>query len=166
LLFVDGIFMSKVKVLFVCMGNICRSPLAHGLFDDRVEKAGLSEQITVDSAGTHAYHVGEQPDPRSQQTALSHGIDLSYQRARKVKASDFDKFDYVVAMDRDNHAILRSQCPDEHRHKLKLFLEFAPQLSETEVPDPYYGGDEGFEHVYSLIDAAADGLMADIEKRL
>lgn len=155
--------MSKVKVLFVCMGNICRSPLAHGLFEHRVEEAGLSKAISIDSAGTHAYHVGNTPDPRSQQTAKRHGIDLSAQRARQVRESDFEQFDYVIAMDRDNHAILSAQCPAEHRHKLKLFLEFAPQLSETEVPDPYYGGDSGFEHVYQLIDAAADGLMADIE---
>lgn len=155
--------MSKVRVLFVCMGNICRSPLAHGLFEHRVEKAGLSEQIAIDSAGTHAYHVGDLPDPRSQQTAQSHGIDLSSQRARQVVVSDFEKFDYVLAMDNDNHALLSAQCPDQYRHKLKLFLEFAPQLSETEVPDPYYGGDSGFEHVYQLIDMAADGLMADIE---
>lgn len=157
--------MSKVNVLFVCMGNICRSPLAHGLFEHRVEEAGLSKAISIDSAGTHAYHVGNSPDPRSQQTAKRHGIDLSAQRARQVKESDFEQFDYVIAMDRDNHAILSAQCPDEYRHKLKLFLEFAPQLSETEVPDPYYGGDSGFEHVYQLIDAAADGLMADIESR-
>ncbi|MEN8170970.1 MAG: low molecular weight protein-tyrosine-phosphatase [Pseudomonadota bacterium] len=157
--------MSKVKILFVCMGNICRSPLAHGLFEHRVEEAGLSEQIIIDSAGTHAYHVGELPDPRSQETALSHGFDLSSQRGRKVSASDFDKFDYVLAMDSDNHALLSELCSDDKRHKLRLFLEFAPQLAETEVPDPYYGGTTGFEHVYQLIDAAADGLMADIESR-
>jgi len=157
--------MSKVKVLFVCMGNICRSPLAHGLFEHRVERAGLSQRISIDSAGTHAYHVGEKPDPRSQQTAEAHGFDLSSQRARKVVASDFAQFDYVLAMDRDNHALLSAQCPNEHRHKLRLFLEFAPHLNEREVPDPYYGGPEGFEHVYRLIDAAADGLMADIEAR-
>lgn len=157
--------MSKVNVLFVCMGNICRSPLAHGLFEHRVEEAGLGKAISIDSAGTHAYHVGNSPDPRSQQTAMRHGIDLSAQRARQVKESDFEQFDYVIAMDRDNHAILSAQCSDEHRYKLRLFLEFAPQLSETEVPDPYYGGDSGFEHVYQLIDAAADGLMADIESR-
>lgn len=147
------------------MGNICRSPLAHGLFEHRVEQAGLADRITIDSAGTHAYHVGNLPDPRSQQTAQSHGIDLSSQRARQVKASDFEIFDYVVAMDRDNYALLSAQCPGEHQHKLKLFLEFASQLEETEVPDPYYGGDSGFEQVYQLIDVAADGLMADIESR-
>jgi protein-tyrosine phosphatase len=147
------------------MGNICRSPLAHGLFEARVARAGLAEQITIDSAGTHAYHVGNAPDPRSQETALSHGFDLSAQRARKVDSTDFENFDYVLAMDNDNRALLSAQCPDEHRHKLKLMLEFAPQLTETEVPDPYYGGASGFERVYQLIDAAADGLMADIQAR-
>ena len=125
----------------------------------------MSDRISIDSAGTHAYHVGDLPDPRSQQTAEKHGIDLSSQRARQVKASDFEQFDYVLAMDNDNYAILSSQCPDNHRHKLKLFLEFAPQLPETEVPDPYYGGNSGFEQVFQLIDMAANGLMADIESR-
>ena len=155
----------KIKVLFCCMGNICRSPLAHGLFEHRVEAAGLGDKIFVDSAGTHAYHIGELPDPRSQETAMRHGFDLSAQRARKVTASDFEKFDYVLAMDRDNHALLSGLSPEQHRHKLKLFLEFAPQLAESEVPDPYYGGAAGFERVYDLIDAAAEGLMVDIDSR-
>jgi protein-tyrosine phosphatase len=157
--------MKKIHILFVCMGNICRSPLAHGLFEHRVERAGLAERITIDSAGTHAYHVGNPPDPRSQKTALGHGFDLSAQRARKVASSDFEKFDYLLAMDNDNYALLSVECPDEYRHKLKLMLEFAPQLAETEVPDPYYGGASGFEQVYQLLDAAADGLMADIKVR-
>ncbi|MDH5784928.1 MAG: low molecular weight phosphotyrosine protein phosphatase [Chromatiales bacterium] len=157
--------MDKIKVLFVCMGNICRSPLAHGLFEHRVKEVGLDDRITIDSAGTHAYHVGNQPDPRSQQTALRHGIDLSSQRARQVVVSDFENFDYVIAMDRDNHTILSEKCPGQYRHKLKLFMEFAPQLTEREVPDPYYGGESGFELVYQLIDAASNGLMADIEQR-
>lgn len=96
---------------------------------------------------------------------MSHGFDLSAQRARKVDSTDFENFDYVLAMDNDNRALLSAQCPDEHRHKLKLMLEFAPQLTETEVPDPYYGGASGFERVYQLIDVAADGLMADIQAR-
>lgn len=158
--------MKEINVLFVCMGNICRSPLAHGLVEDRVAKAGLSGRVFIDSAGTHAYHVGEQPDPRSQDTAISHGFDLSSQRARKVTANDFEQFDYVLAMDHDNHSSLSTICPTEHSHKLKLLLDYAPQLSESEVPDPYYGGASGFEHVYQLIDAAADGLLADIESRI
>ncbi|MCW8917581.1 MAG: low molecular weight phosphotyrosine protein phosphatase [Gammaproteobacteria bacterium] len=157
--------MEKIKVLMVCMGNICRSPLAQGVFERRVEEAGLAHRIVTDSAGTHAYHVGNLPDPRSQQTALRHGIDLSAQRAREVAAVDFEAFDYLLAMDNDNHALLSARCPEEHLHKLRLFLEFAPQLAATEVPDPYYGGDSGFEQVYQLIDAAADGLLAAIKAR-
>jgi len=147
------------------MGNICRSPLAHGLFEDLVEKEGLSDLIVVDSAGTHAYHVGEQPDPRSQQTALHHGIDLSRQRARRVASPDFERFDYILAMDQDNYSMLADSCPDEHRHKLSLFLEFAPELTEREVPDPYYGGASGFEHVYKLVEAASRGLLVEIRKK-
>lgn len=156
--------MKKVNVLFVCMGNICRSPLAHGLFEEMVAREGLAEVIAVDSAGTHAYHVGEQPDPRSQETALRHGIDLSGQRARRVSQPDFERFDYILAMDRDNFSILADSCPDEQRHKLSLFLEFAPDLPEREVPDPYYGGASGFERVYALVEAASRGLLDEIRK--
>lgn len=156
--------MKKVNVLFVCMGNICRSPLAHGLFEEMVAREGLAEVIAVDSAGTHAYHVGEQPDPRSQETALRHGIDLSGQRARRVSQPDFERFDYILAMDRDNFSILVDSCPDEQRHKLSLFLEFAPDLPEREVPDPYYGGASGFERVYALVEAASRGLLDEIRK--
>ena len=157
--------MKKVNVLFVCMGNICRSPLAHGLFEDLVEKEGLSDVIVVDSAGTHAYHVGEQPDPRSQQTALCHGIDLSGQRARRVAGTDFDRFDYILAMDQDNFSILDDKCPEEHRHKLSLFMEFAPERPEREVPDPYYGGSDGFDRVYDMVEAASIGLLQEIRNR-
>jgi len=156
--------MKKVNVLFVCMGNICRSPLAHGLFEAMVAKEGLSEMIIVDSAGTHAYHVGNPPDPRSQETALRHGIDLSGQRARRVAQPDFERFDYILAMDRDNYSLLADSCPDEQRHKLSLFLEFAPELPEREVPDPYYGGASGFEQVYNLVEAASRGLLEEIRK--
>lgn len=156
--------MKKVNVLFVCMGNICRSPLAHGLFEAMVAEEGLSEMIVVDSAGTHAYHVGNPPDPRSQETALRHGIDLSGQRARRVALPDFERFDYILAMDRDNYSLLADSCPDEQRHKLSLFLEFAPELPEREVPDPYYGGASGFEQVYNLVEAASRGLLEEIRK--
>ncbi len=155
----------KINVLFVCMGNICRSPLAHGLFEDRVKKEGLSERIAVDSAGTHAYHVGEAPDPRSQQTAMCHGIDLSHQRARRVDHPDFEKFDYILVMDRDNYRNLINSSPTEHHHKINLFMGFAPQRSEEEVPDPYYGGPDGFDRVYEMVEAAAAGLMEDIRRK-
>lgn len=152
----------KIHVLMVCMGNICRSPLAHGLFEALVAQEGLADVIIVDSAGTHAYHVGESPDPRSQQTAQRHGIDLSQQRARRVSRDDFEQFDYILAMDHDNYHSLMGSAPDEHQHKVRLFLEYAPQRREREVPDPYYGGPDGFEHVYELVEAAALGLLADI----
>jgi protein-tyrosine phosphatase len=155
----------KIHVLMVCMGNICRSPLAHGLFEALVEREGLTDLIIVDSAGTHAYHVGEPPDPRSQQTAVRHGVDLSRQRARRVSRDDFDQFDYILAMDQDNYQNLMASAPNEHQHKVQLFLEFAPQRREREVPDPYYGGPDGFEHVYELVEAAALGLLADIRGR-
>lgn len=149
----------------VCMGNICRSPLAHGLFEDLVEREGLSDLIVVDSAGTHAYHIGEAPDPRSQQTARRHGIDLSHQRARRVAHPDFEEFDYILAMDRDNYSILVRSAPAEHHSKIRLFLEFAPERDEEEVPDPYYGGPEGFDRVYDMVEAAARGLLQDIRSR-
>jgi protein-tyrosine phosphatase len=155
----------RVKVLMVCMGNICRSPLAHGLFQHLVKEAGLTDLVEIDSAGTHAYHVGEPPDPRSRKTALRRGIDLSEQRARKVSQRDFDYYDYILAMDLDNLAILQRACPMEHREKIRLFLDFAEDVAESEVPDPYYGGESGFESVYDLVDAAANGLLEEIRSR-
>ncbi|MES9872192.1 MAG: low molecular weight protein-tyrosine-phosphatase [Candidatus Sedimenticola sp. 6PFRAG7] len=151
-----------VRVLFVCMGNICRSPTAHGVFEALVEREGLSHIITVDSAGTHAYHVGEQPDPRSQSTARSRGFDLSYIRARKAEQSDFQKFDYVLAMDSDNYSNLKAICPQGLGDKLQMFLDFAPDLDVRDVPDPYYGGAGGFERVFDMVEAASEGLLADI----
>jgi protein-tyrosine phosphatase len=144
------------------MGNICRSPLAHGLFEELVSREGLAERIRVDSAGTHAYHVGEAPDPRSQQTALRNGIDLSRQRARRVAHPDFETFDYILAMDRDNYGILMQSAPPEHQSKIRLFLEYAPERDEEEVPDPYYGGPDGFDRVYEMVEAAANGLLQAI----
>jgi len=157
--------MSKVSVLFVCMGNICRSPTAHGVFLDLVDKEGLSELITVDSAGTHAYHVQEPPDHRSQAAALKRDVDLSTLRARKAIEDDFYSFDYVLAMDESNYGDLSSIAPSEHRDKLKLFLDYAPQLGVKEVPDPYYGGKNGFEKVLDLIEVASQGLLDDLKKR-
>jgi len=155
----------KVFVLFVCMGNICRSPTAEGVFRTLVEKQGLEDSIVIDSAGTHAYHIGEQPDSRSQQTARTRGVDLSKQSARKVKPSDFDKFDYVLAMDNENHIILADMCPDDKIDNLSLFLDFAKGRAESEVPDPYYGGPNGFEHVFDLVEEASEGLIEDIRQR-
>jgi protein-tyrosine phosphatase len=155
-----------VRVLFVCMGNICRSPTAHGVFERLVRDAGLSEHVEIDSAGTHAYHVGEPPDPRAQSTALTRGYDLSAQRARRVRVEDFESFDFVVAMDAENLADLAAICPGEHREKLTLFMHYAGHLGEDEVPDPYYGGRQGFERVLDLVEAAAHGLLEQVRGRL
>lgn len=151
-----------IKVLFVCMGNICRSPTAQGAFEKVVKDAGLEKQIFIDSAGTHAYHVGENPDLRSQSAAKKRGLDLSKQRARKVSLNDFEKFDYILAMDQDNYSSLKLICPNQYLDKIKLFLEYAPEMGSKEVPDPYYGGEKGFERVLDLTEAASQGLLAAI----
>lgn len=153
-----------VKVLFVCMGNICRSPTAHGVFEHMVNASGMARAIEIDSAGTHAYHVGEPPDRRAQQTASRRGIRLDHLRARRVEMSDFEYFDYILAMDEDNLSILQSMCPAGHQDKLRLFLDFAQQRSESEVPDPYYGGPGGFDLVFDLIDEASSGLLQHIRQ--
>lgn len=156
--------MQKIKVLFVCMGNICRSPTAHGVFRRYVQESGLHNHIEIDSAGTHAYHVGEPPDKRAQQAAQKRGVNLSDLRARQVNATDFVHYDYILAMDNDNYAILEALCPPEEMHKLYLFLTFAPDMDVREVPDPYYGGDSGFERVLNLVEAASLGLLAEIKR--
>lgn len=157
--------MEKVKVLFVCMGNICRSPTAEGVFAKYVQDANLENVIETDSAGTHAYHVGEAPDPRSQKTAVKRGFDLSSLKARRAVAEDFDAFDYVLAMDRDNQRGLQAICPAGSEYKLHLFLSYAPNLEHEEVPDPYYGGPMGFERVLDMIEEASAGLLQDIQLR-
>ena len=155
----------KVAVLFVCMGNICRSPTAHGVFRRLVEERGLQHRIHVDSAGTHAYHVGDAPDPRAQKTALGRGIDLSDLRARRLAHGDYQRFDYLLAMDGENFQIMAQHCPPEHMKKLRMFMEFAPGLGIAEVPDPYYGGPSGFDRVLDMIEAAAEGLIEHIRER-
>ena len=152
----------KIKVLFVCMGNICRSPTAEGVFQNLLEREGFADFIEVDSAGTHAYHVGEPPDLRSQQAARSRGVDLSEQRARRVCKEDFGRFDLVLAMDRENLRILEQTCPIEHRDRVKLFLDYAFTTSKADVPDPYYGGGHGFEIVLDLVEEASQGLLASL----
>jgi low molecular weight protein-tyrosine phosphatase len=147
-----------VHVLFVCTGNICRSPTAEAVFVRCVEKAGLAGTIVSDSAGTHDYHVGEPPDPRAQAAGKRRGYDLAQLRARRVRRDDFERFDYVLAMDEGNLRQLERLCPREHAHKLKLFLDFGG-ASPREVPDPYYGGPEAFERVLDLVEGAAQGLL-------
>ena len=158
--------MSKVKVLFVCMGNICRSPTAEGVFASLVARDGLQEIIHIDSAGTHAYHVGEPPDTRAQSAALNRGVDLSEQRARRVSVQDFTEFDYVVAMDQSNFDALEALRPTDARAILRRLLDYAPHVNEQDVPDPYYGGPSGFERVLDLIEMGARALLQDVRRRL
>jgi protein-tyrosine phosphatase len=154
------------SVLFVCLGNICRSPTAHGVFSHQVAEAGLSGKIVVDSAGTGAWHVGEPPDARAAAAALLRGYDLSPLRARQVTPSDFGRFDYILAMDRGNLSHLEALCPEGYTGQLGLFLDFHPASPIKEVPDPYYGGDEGFEEVLDLVERAGEGLLRALEPSL
>ena len=153
---------SNIRVLFVCMGNICRSPTAHGIFEQLIESKGLSDKIFTDSAGTHAYHVGESPDPRSQATAMSYGVDISHQRAQKVEVVDFENFDYIIAMDSSNYHDLKQLAPAGLEHKVYRFMEFAPDGENDDVPDPYYGEGNGFENVFKMVEVASEGLLQHI----
>lgn len=155
-----------VKVLFVCSGNICRSPTAEGVFRELLRREGLDHLVTTDSAGTHDYHLGEPPDPRSCQAARGRGIDIGDLRARKVGREDFVAFDYVLAMDRGHYRQLEAQCPAPLRHRLRMFMSFAPDFGIAEVPDPYYGDDFGFERVLDMCEAAAAGLLAEIRANI
>jgi protein-tyrosine phosphatase len=155
----------KTRVLFVCMGNICRSPTAEAVFRDYVERAGLSNEIQIDSAGTHDYHIGETPDSRTQRAARQRGYDLSQLRGRQVEAADFSRFDYLLAMDEGNLAILQRLRPLETSSHLGLFLDFARHHREREVPDPYYGGTEGFERVLDMVEDAAEGFLQHLVQR-
>ncbi len=151
-----------IRVLFVCTGNICRSPTAEGVFRGLVESAGLVESIEVDSAGTAHWHVGRAPDPRSAETARRRGIDIDRLRGRQVDDGDFEYFDYILAMDRDNLLELRRIGPAERHGKLRLLMEYAPDFGIDEVPDPYYGGESGFDRVFDMIEAASRGLLDEI----
>jgi len=148
------------RILFVCMGNICRSPTAEGVFRTMAMAAGVA--VEVDSAGTGGWHVGEAPDQRATAAAAQRGVDLSTQRARQARISDFHEFDHILAMDRDNLEDLTAIMPPDARAELRLFLDYAPDQPVREVPDPYYGGPQGFERVLDLIEAASAGLLARI----
>ncbi|WP_027015489.1 low molecular weight protein-tyrosine-phosphatase [Comamonas composti] len=147
------------RVLMVCMGNICRSPTAHGVFEKMLADAGLSALIDVDSAGTHGYHTGHAPDARSQAHARKRGYDLSGQRARRLLAQDFEDFDLVLVMDAANEAAARELCPASRRERLRRLTDYSKSHSASEVPDPYYGGEQGFEQVLDLVEDACQGLL-------
>jgi len=147
------------RILFVCTGNICRSPTADGIARHWVARMGMQGEIEIDSAGTHAYHDGEAPDPRAQKLARSRGYDLSRLRARPVVPMDFEHFDLILAMDRGHFVWLLRECPPEHQHKIKMFLSFAERFPDGDVPDPYYGGDEGFEQVLDMCEDAVQGIL-------
>ena len=151
-----------VRVLFVCLGNICRSPTAEGVFRTLVTKHGHADRITVDSAGTHAYHIGSPPDARAQAAARQRGIDISGLRGRRVEREDFRAYDYVLAMDEDNYEHLSALCPAGERRRLHLLMDFAPGLGQREVPDPYRGGGDGFDTVLDMIETASEGLLGHI----
>lgn len=151
-----------VNVLFVCMGNICRSPTAEGVFRLLVLEQGLEDEVLIDSAGILDYHTGEAPDIRSQSTALRHGINLSAQRARQVEVGDFERFHYVLGMDLDNMRQLEALCPPPYENRVRLLCEYSDSGLHSEVPDPYYGEGDGFEKVFKIVREASEGLLREI----
>jgi low molecular weight protein-tyrosine phosphatase len=153
---------NKFGVLFVCTGNICRSPTAEAIFRKLATDSGMA--VTADSAGTHAYHVGEPPDPRAQAAAAKRGYDLSALRARRIEGADFQRFDLILAMDEEHHAILSRMAGSSVDHKLKLMMSYAQRFKEREVPDPYYGGPQGFERVLDMLEDAATGLLESLRR--
>jgi protein-tyrosine phosphatase len=152
------------RILFVCMGNICRSPTAEGVARKIIINKKIDTLIKVDSAGTHGYHIGESPDPRTREAALRRGIDLSGLRARKVVPEDFERFDLLLAMDRDNLDILKRSARPEYHAKLGLFMSYASRFDTDEMPDPYYGGERGFELVLDMAEDAAHGLIETLQR--
>jgi len=154
-----------MKILFVCMGNICRSPTAEGVFRAHARRHAPGLDLEIDSAGTHAYHVGEPPDPRTISAAARRGIDLAGLRARQVSDDDFERFDLIIAIDRLNHATLLDRSPPEHHACIRTLLEFAGRTAPADVPDPYYGDARGFDEVLDLVESAAEGLLAELRQR-
>lgn len=151
-----------IRVLFVCLGNICRSPTAEGVFRDLIAREGLSDKIQTDSCGTSSWHKGEPPDNRARQEATRRGIKIDDLKSRATNDSDFTDFDFIIAMDTNNFETLRAMSPPECTSKIQMFLSFAPGLGITEVPDPYYGGDAGFANVFDMIGVASNGLLTHI----
>jgi protein-tyrosine phosphatase len=155
------------RVLFVCLGNICRSPLADGILAHKLQQAGLSHRVTVDSAGTGAYHVGEPPHVESMRVAKQHGMPIDHLRARQVKRPDFEAFDLIVAMDRKNYGdLLEIERSGDHHHKVRLFMSYVPGASSQDVPDPYFGGPEGFDEVFDLVNTGCDAILAEIRQEV
>jgi protein-tyrosine phosphatase len=154
----------KFRVLFVCTGNICRSPTVEAIFRKLAADAGMAQTVTADSAGTHGYHVGEPPDPRSQKAAAKRGYDLSALRARTIEEADFQRFDLILAMDQEHYATLSRIAGAAAGHKLKLMMSYARRFKEREVPDPYYGGPQGFERVLDMLEDAAQGLLESLRR--
>ena len=153
---------TEVRVLFVCLGNICRSPTAHGVFENLVASRGFGREIAVDSCGTGDWHVGHPPDRRAAAEALKRGYEIGHLRARQVEPADFARFHYILAMDRTNLADLQAMCPPDFSGRLGLFLSYAPDAGLEEVPDPYYGSDDGFTRVLNLVEEASEGLLEEI----
>jgi low molecular weight protein-tyrosine phosphatase len=155
-----------IRVLFVCTGNVCRSPMARGVFERALERAGLSDEVEVDAAGTHAFHLDAAADPRAQEAMARRGIDISDSRARRLAPADFRRFDYLIAMDMENYRFVEALRPQDTRPVIRLFMEYAPHFRMSEIPDPYYGSSWWFDRVLDMIDAAAEGLMAELQERL
>ncbi|HUL42302.1 MAG TPA: low molecular weight protein-tyrosine-phosphatase [Burkholderiales bacterium] len=158
--------MRKVRVLFVCTGNICRSPMAEVVFRRYAEQAGLVRSLTVDSAGTHDFNVGQEPDDRARSVAASRGYEMKGMRARQVRRDDFKYFDYLLAMDEGNLAVLRELCPSNYLRKLGLFMQYSAKFPGLEIPDPYHRGSASFERVLDLVENAAIGLLDHIRREL
>ncbi len=156
----------QTSILFVCLGNICRSPTAQGVFEKKLADSPLADHIVTDSAGTGDWHIGRAPDPRTQQAALKRGYSLDHLRARQVTPEDFHQFDWILAMDGSNLADLKAMKPANCRARLTLFLEPLSETAETEVPDPYYGGEDGFAHVLELCEAASDAWLHRLQSSL
>ncbi len=155
-----------IRVLFVCTGNVCRSPMARGVLERVLDRAGLMGRVEVDAAGTHTFHLDAPPDPRAQEAMARRGIDISGHRARRLAPKDFQRFDYMLAMDQDNYRFLQESRTPSAETVIRLFMEYAPHFRMLEIPDPYYGSGWWFDRVLDMIDAAAEGLLAELRERL
>ena len=153
-----------IKVLFVCMGNICRSPMAEGVFQKYLQQHGGNLSVVFDSAGTHGYHVGHSPDQRAQAATARRGVDIANLKARPVEQADFERFNYILAMDQENLEWLLAEASEEHHHKIRLYLDFSLQTPGADVPDPSYGRHMGFERVLDLVQEGAEGLLDELKK--